>query len=140
AHADGGLARAATPAQEQPAEDRDVLPRADAVPAGRTMRARLHEVVAIAGLDGAFRVQVQLAVAAPAAVQHLRQAVDHDVQEAADHEAEDEHHGHEQTRVTAEQVDQITEPILKIGRYIATTRPPTSTPRIAMINGSSRLE
>jgi hypothetical protein len=34
---------------------------------------------------------------------------------------------------------QITAPILKIGRYMATTRPPTSTPRMAMIIGSSRL-
>src|SRR5690606_37242738 len=34
---------------------------------------------------------------------------------------------------------QITEPILKIGRYMATTRPPTRTPRIAMIIGSSKL-
>jgi hypothetical protein len=33
-----------------------------------------------------------------------------------------------------------TEPSLKIGRYIATTRPPISTPRITMISGSIRLE
>ena len=31
-------------------------------------------------------------------------------------------------------------PSLKIGRYIAITRPPTSTPRITMISGSSRLD
>ena len=36
-------------------------------------------------------------------------------------------------------LDQMTAPILKIGRYIAMTRPPTSTPRMAMIIGSSRL-
>ena len=28
-----------------------------------------------------------------------------------------------------------TEPSLKIGKYIATTRPPMSTPRVTMING-----
>ena len=34
---------------------------------------------------------------------------------------------------------QTTAPSLKIGRYMAMTRPPTSTPRIAMISGSSKL-
>ena len=37
-------------------------------------------------------------------------------------------------------LDQITAPSLKIGRYIAMTRPPTSTPRIAMMSGSSSDE
>ena len=37
-------------------------------------------------------------------------------------------------------VSYTTAPSLKIGRYIAMTRPPTSTPRIAMISGSSRLD
>ena len=32
-----------------------------------------------------------------------------------------------------------TAPILKIGKYIAITSPPTRTPSTAMINGSSRL-
>jgi len=35
---------------------------------------------------------------------------------------------------------QTTEPSLKIGRYIAITRPPTSTPSTAMISGSNRLD
>ena len=35
---------------------------------------------------------------------------------------------------------QTTEPSLKIGRYIATTRPPITTPRNTMMIGSSRLE
>ncbi len=37
----------------------------------------------------------------------------------------------------AKSSNQTTAPSLKIGRYIAMTRPPTSTPRIAMISGSS---
>ena len=35
---------------------------------------------------------------------------------------------------------QTTWPSLKIGRYIATTRPPITTPRNTMISGSSRLD
>ena len=35
---------------------------------------------------------------------------------------------------------QITAPSLKIGRYIATTRPPITTPRNTMMIGSSRLD
>ena len=34
---------------------------------------------------------------------------------------------------------QTAAPSLKIGRYMAMTRPPTSTPRIAMMSGSSKL-
>ena len=40
----------------------------------------------------------------------------------------------------ARPVRQTTAPSLKIGRYIATTMPPTSTPRITMMSGSSRLD
>ncbi len=35
--------------------------------------------------------------------------------------------------------DQIAAPNLKMGRYMAITMPPTNTPRMAMIAGSSRL-
>ena len=35
---------------------------------------------------------------------------------------------------------QTTEPSLKIGRYIETTMPPISTPRMTMMNGSIRLD
>ena len=35
---------------------------------------------------------------------------------------------------------QMTAPSLKIGRYIATTRPPMTTPRNTMMIGSSRLD
>ncbi len=33
-----------------------------------------------------------------------------------------------------------TEPSLKIGRYMAMTKPPISTPKITMISGSIRLD
>ena len=37
-------------------------------------------------------------------------------------------------------VDQTTAPSLKMGRYIDTTMPPISTPRMTMMNGSIRLD
>src|SRR5690606_19290669 len=78
----------------------------------------------------------------PLPVEHDRQPVDHHVQEAADQQRQQERAANEQRGHFLEQLGerQMTAPSLKIGRYMATTRPPTSTPRITMISGSSRLE
>ena len=93
---------------------------------------------------GRFLVGQHLArVCAPAPVQHDRQPVDHHVQEAADQQRKNEGAAREQRPVRGKQLGQFvqtTAPSLKIGRYIATTMPPTSTPRITMMNGSSRLD
>ena len=80
------------------------------------------------------------ALLAPFALQHHRQAVDDDVQETADDQAQHQARADEIRLRGREQFDQTTEPSLKIGRYMAMTRLPTSTPRIAMIKGSSRLD
>jgi hypothetical protein len=78
----------------------------------------------------------------PLAFQHDRHAVDDDVEEAADQQTEQEYHRDERRGQFLEELrqrGQTTAPSLKIGRYMAMTRPPTSTPRIAMISGSSKL-
>ncbi len=78
----------------------------------------------------------------PLAFQHDRNAVDDDVEEAADQQAEDEDDrdpGRGYLLDDLRERGQTAAPSLKIGRYIAMTRPPTSTPRIAMISGSSKL-
>jgi len=75
----------------------------------------------------------------PPALEHLRHAVDHDVEEAADAQADQGRAGG--GKVLFDHRDrQMTAPSLKIGRYIATTRPPMTTPRKTMMIGSSRLE
>jgi hypothetical protein len=78
----------------------------------------------------------------PLPVEHDRQAVDDHVQEAADQQRQQERAADEQRGDLLQHVGggQITAPSLKMGRYMAMTRPPTSTPRITMISGSSRLE
>ncbi len=79
----------------------------------------------------------------PIALQHYRNAVDDDIQEAADQQPQHQHGADEERRGGGQGIEQdghTTEPSLKIGRYIAMTRPPTSTPSTAMISGSSRLD
>ena len=78
--ADARAARGALAAQYEPAHDRHVLPGADAVPARRARRARDDEVIPWLRrrLPGEFG-----ALFAPAALEHLRQPVDDDVEERA---------------------------------------------------------
>ena len=79
----------------------------------------------------------------PAALQHQRQAVDDDVQEAADAQPEqgqDERATAGPPATAAITAAQTTWPSLKIGRYIETTMPPISVPRMTMMNGSIRLD
>ena len=76
-----------------------------------------------------FPTREFVALPSPLPVEDDRRAMDDHVQEAADEQPQNEAGR-----------DHTTAPSLKIGRYIAITRPPTSTPRIAMISGSSRLD
>ena len=76
------LARGAAAAQDQVAQDGDVFQRADAVTALRTLRSGHDQVIAgslgsrLAGQFGALR--------APTLLEHSRDAVDNDIEEAAD--------------------------------------------------------
>ena len=137
--------RAAT-AQPQPAEQRDVVSRLDLRFAGRAGRAGDKQVesgrVSRAGCRRRTVGKQRAALLAPIPLHHERQAVDHHVQETADQQAEQAGTCCQYRQSGRQQragLDQMTAPILKIGRYIAMTRPPTSTPRMAMIIGSSRL-
>ncbi len=123
----------------------------------RLKRSDGAEVIVVAALS-AERQQLD-GLGAPLALQHDGQPVDDDVEKAADHQPQHEHRPHEQQgagcvehgeivqhelnplpAVPTAAVYPTTEPSLKIGRYIAITMPPTSTPRIAMMIGSSRLD
>ncbi len=122
--------------------------RADGPLAGGAGRARHHQVEAAGsghlrqGRAGVRGREHSAHSPAPLALQHDRHAVDHHVQEAARRAAP----ARRTCAMTSagnlqrETRDQTTAPSLKIGRYIAMTRPPTSTPRIAMISGSSKLD
>ena len=156
------LAARALAAEREPRDDRDVLQCGDRRAARRARRARDDQVV---GRARSGRLAAQLgALRLPAALEHLRQPVDHDVQEAADAQPDDSgsvakrigmaHGGSRRERRPARPCGraaaggagprarrrQTTEPSLKIGRYIATTRPPITTPRNTMMIGSSRLD
>ena len=100
---------------------------------------------------GAVALREFRALRAPLALQHHRHAVDDDIQEAAHQQPQHQHGADEEGRRGGQGIEQrpasaltagdhTTEPSLKIGRYIAITRPPTSTPSTAMISGSSRLD
>ena len=108
------------------------------------------------------------ALRAPRELHHDREAVGDDVQEAADQPGpasrgdEERRRGQVSKSSTVRAAQALSRhdaaprsgaagrhsragvrrpnPVLKIGRYIAMTRPPTSTPRIAMISGSSKLD
>src|SRR4029077_10512216 len=172
ANADRLAAMGAAPPEHEPGDERNVLQRADRRLARRAGRARHRQVEPLrrsGGQRGTRRVAAELsALLAPRAIEHHRQSIDHDVQEAAhgqtQHQAgADEHGGRgcEQLDYCTAGVDflmktprgarrfripepksarQTTDPSLKIGRYMAITRLPTSTPRITMIMGSSRLD
>ena len=108
--------------------------------AGRAARARRGEVVRL-GLGRQGPALEVGRLRAPLPLEHERQAVNHDIQEAADRETEQEGRRRKQGGIRGEQrhgrgSGQTTAPSLKIGRYIAMTRLPTSTPRIAMMSGS----
>ena len=150
----------AAPAQEEPAQHRHILPGCDRRLAAGTGGAGHDQVVAGIGsrrrtLKGAQELR---RLQAPVAVEHDRQAVNDDVEKAAHEQTDHEHGADEQQRrleihrrkvgqhapylqfAAAASAVYTTEPNLKMGRYIAMTMPPTSTPRIAMIIGSSRLD
>ena len=117
-----------------------------ALQAGQPERGtiRLKGAVSVAlAVDAAASLACEqgLALLAPFPLHHQRQAVDHHVQEAADQQADQAGKSRQQRQGGLQRagLDQMTAPILKIGRYIAMTRPPTSTPSMAMIIGSSRL-
>src|SRR5450755_5190512 len=86
-------------AQEQIADDRNVLERADAVTACRALRSRNEKVVARRRYRTLCRLAGKLrALFPPPPFEHSRKAVDDDVQEAADAQPEDgddDEHGHE---------------------------------------------
>jgi hypothetical protein len=79
ARADTCLACGAAAPQREIAEDRNVLERRDGVPAGRAVRARPHEVEH--RRLGQFFATHLGTLRLPIALHHLRQALDHDVQE-----------------------------------------------------------
>ena len=77
----------------------------------------------------------------PLALQHLRQAVSDDIQKAADAQPEQGQRERREPELRRRHAGaQTTAPSLKIGRYIDTTMPPISTPRMTMMNGSIRLD
>src|SRR6185312_817721 len=134
--ADAGAAARALAAQEKITQQRDVLVPADLMVALLAARARHHQVE---GLFLRRRLARHLgALRGPLGLQHLREAVDHHVekaaQEQADHTAE---HGGNPLRY---QHHPTTAPNLKIGRYIDTTMPPMMTPSTTMMMGSIRLD
>src|SRR5690606_13286284 len=83
------------------------------------------------------------AVALPLPLQPFRQAQDDDVQKAAQRQPEGGGRRGAQRRVLLEEGQPVGQPTtaasLKIGRYMATTLPPTITPMNTMIRGSIRL-
>ena len=93
---DRRLASGAAPAQEKKAHHRNVLERGNSMAAGRALRARHHQVVpgqvggGLAGELGALR--------APTAIEHLREAVDDDGQEAANAQPDQPGDGHRHQR------------------------------------------
>lgn len=135
------LARRATPAQCQVTQHGNVLPGADRVVAMRAVGGGEGQVEAL--LLGGRQAQHFLRLALPLALEHDRQAMHHHVEEAAHQQAEHGRQGDEVRRLFGQQSPeshvQIKLPSWKIGRYIATTRPPTSRPRISTMAGSSRL-
>ncbi|MNN75578.1 hypothetical protein D3C81_1918940 [compost metagenome] len=84
--ADWRPAARAAPAQQQPADDRDVLPGTDLVPAVRAAGVGKQQVEALARfLVLQFEHFTRLGL--PVALHHDRQAIDHHVEEAADQQA-----------------------------------------------------
>jgi len=73
----------------------------------------------------------------PLGFEHDRQAVNDDVEKTADEQPQNT----QKTGVqTLQARHQTTWPSLKMGRYMATTMPPMTVPRITMMMGSIRLE
>ena len=83
---DRRAASAAAPAQREPAHDRDVLDRADAMSA-RGARGPQHDEVVPLGHREFFAAEFG-ALGGPLALHHLRESMNHDVEEAADEQAE----------------------------------------------------
>ncbi|MNF98296.1 hypothetical protein D3C84_811510 [compost metagenome] len=86
--ADRRLAARAASAQQQPADDRDVLPSTDLVSAVRAAGVRQQQVEALGWLL-AVQFQHLTRLGLPVALHHDRQAVDDHVDEAADQQAQD---------------------------------------------------
>jgi len=83
-------------------------------------------------------VQVR-AIRAPLRLHHLREAVDDDVKEGPDAKPDDRGGDSQPERRNLEKRQvfaQTAWPILKIGRYMATTMPPMRVPSTTMIIGS----
>jgi hypothetical protein len=165
---DGCLAGGALATQAQPADKGQVLVPAQLVAAMRATRARRcnaqrgqllkqfgdrlgccgelfgHRLVGPGHLGHRFGVaEVVGAVGQPLPLHHLGQAVRHDVEEAADAQAEEAEHPGRQPKGQfglAQAQHQTTWPSLKMGMYIETTMPPIKPPRITMMKGSMRLE
>ena len=77
-------------------------------------------------------------VAPPLALKHQGQAVHHDVEEAA-HEQPQQRQDPGREQQLQGLAGQITAPSLKMGKYIAITMPPMSTPSTTMMKGSIKL-
>ena len=78
------------------------------------------------------------------ALHHFWQTMDHDIEKTADQEAKQA--GYRSAKDISRCCEQdgighyTTCPNLKIGRYIAITKPPISTPKTTMMSGSIRLD
>src|SRR5512143_3061043 len=103
----------------------------------RAGRARQPQVIGrrLSGLAAQFG-----ALCLPFGFHHSGEAMDKDVKEAAHQQAEQKHQPGEQGWFAMQQLHQTTEPILKIGMYMAITMPPMRVPSTTMMIGSIRLD
>src|SRR5690606_12360504 len=141
---DRRLAVAALAPEGDPAQDRDVLVPRQGVLAVRAVRTLDHDARRRRIVDLRLAQDLQ-AVALPLPFQAPRQAQDHHVEEAAEHQAEAGGERIAEGRVLIEECHlvgarQIAAASLKIGRYMPTTIAPTMPPMKIMISGSSRLD
>lgn len=101
---DRGFARRALATQGQPADHRDVLPGLDLVAAMGAARVRQDQVEGIAlGLRRKLQRLPRLRL--PVTEHHHRQAVDDDVEKAADEKAEEEYAENKGRQIAGQEVD-----------------------------------
>src|SRR5205823_6752251 len=85
-------------AQQEPRCDRNVLERGDLVSARGALRTRHDEVIRRPGRRRLITMQLG-ALLGPSAFEHLRHAMDDDVQKAADAKPHDRRHGNGDVRI-----------------------------------------
>ena len=138
---DRRAARRTLATQGQPADHGDILPSANLMITVRAPRTWQQQIEALTDLlRRALEILKRLRT--PLTLHHDRQAINHDVEEAADQQAQ-QSSGQNKGQHVAGQIihqhhNQTTAPSWKIGRYMAMIKPPTSTPSTAMIIGSIR--